>query len=118
MEIKGFVASGLGEGALYVGKYNKYFLGKLGFEAFPGTLNLKCAADIGEIFKGSMVIRPEEKGLFPVHVRDAIINNKVKGAVVGPVKTVHKGILEVIAPLNIKEYLGLNEGDMVRVRLL
>ena len=41
--LEGIVFTGLGEGAYYIGKehYRKQFIEKLGFEPYPGTLNLK-----------------------------------------------------------------------------
>lgn len=119
MEIIGRVVMGLGEGGFYVEKYNKYFLERLGFEAFPGTLNLSTnRIDFEKFFKNSVKIEPEEKGLFPVFCREVVINNKVKGAIVRPAKTSHKKVLEIIAPLNLKEYFNLKEGDFVKVRIL
>ena len=116
MEMKGWIVSGLGEGGLYVKKYSRYFLEKLGFEPYPGTLNVKVAKP--PVLKNPLLITPEEGGLFPVECFDAIINSKVRGAIVRPVKTAHqKDILEIIAPLNIKEYFNLKEGDSIMVRV-
>ena len=45
--LEGTVFKGLGEGAYYIGKehYRKQFVEKLGFEPYPGTLNLKLTSD-------------------------------------------------------------------------
>ena len=117
MEITGTIVNGLGEGALYVKKYNKYFLEKLGFEAFPGTLNLRVQTPFE--WKNPILIAPQEQGLFPVECKEVIINNKLRGAVVRPTKTAHlKEVLEIIAPVNIKEYFNLKEVDRVRIRFV
>lgn len=115
MELTGTVMTGLGEGAHYVKRYNRYFLQKLGFEAFPGTLNLKVQE--GPSLQNPLTITPEEKDLHPVECVPAIINNKLRGAVVRPQKTSHqKEVVEVIAPQSVKEALGVKDGDQVTVR--
>src|SRR5208337_4812172 len=45
--LEGTVFTGLGEGAYYISKehYRKQFAEKLGFDPYPGTLNLKLTAD-------------------------------------------------------------------------
>ena len=45
--LEGTVFTGLGEGAYYIGKesYRKQIVEKLGFEPYPGTLNLKLSSD-------------------------------------------------------------------------
>jgi riboflavin kinase len=45
--LEGTVFTGLGEGAYYISKehYRKQIAEKLGFEPYPGTLNLKLSAD-------------------------------------------------------------------------
>ena len=45
--LEGTVFTGLGEGAYYISKepYRKHFIEKLGFEPYPGTLNLKLSSD-------------------------------------------------------------------------
>ena len=45
--VEGTIFSGLGEGAYYVTKsfYRKQFVNKLGFEPYPGTLNLKLSRE-------------------------------------------------------------------------
>src|SRR3989337_3014447 len=45
--LEGAVFTGLGEGAYYTQKehYRKQFIEKLGFDPYPGTLNLKLTAD-------------------------------------------------------------------------
>jgi len=45
--LEGTVFEGLGEGAYYISKevYRKQFIEKLGFDPYPGTLNLKLATE-------------------------------------------------------------------------
>jgi len=116
MEVVGIVVTGLGEGAHYVRKYNKHFLEKFGFEAFPGTLNLSVENPV-EVNDG-IVIKPGEEGLFPVECTRAVINSRVKGALVKPRKTRHgKYIIEIIAPNNLREEFSLKDGNEVKVEI-
>ncbi len=45
--LEGTVFTGLGEGAYYIGResYRQQFVEKLGFDPYPGTLNLKLVGD-------------------------------------------------------------------------
>ena len=65
MKLRGFVFSGLGKGAHYVEKYNKYFLEDLGMEFFPGTLNLRVNREVF-LNKNGVVINPKEKDIFEI----------------------------------------------------
>jgi riboflavin kinase len=115
MEISGRVAAGLGEGASYVRKYNKYFLQKLGFRAFPGTLNIRARLPG---VKNTLLIEPVERELHPVECVKVVINNAMQGAVVRPFRTVHENnILEIIAPVNLKKYFSLKDGDKIQVKI-
>lgn len=119
MEISGRIITGLGEGASYVQKYQQEFLEKLGFTPFPGTLNLKTAAETEKLFEHSIRVDSAQKGLHPVLCKEVIINNKVRAALIRPLKTSHpKDVLEILAPLNIKDYFHLQDGDEVTVRIL
>lgn len=41
LELSGFVVDGIGEGKYYIKKYSKKIREKVGFEPYPGTLNIK-----------------------------------------------------------------------------
>lgn len=118
MDIEGQVVKGLGEGAFYVEKYRSYFLDTLGFEPFLGTLNVRVAS-LPPLTYPLTITPAAERGLFPVQCRDIIINNKVRGALVRPVKTAHqKEVLEIIAAVNLRERFSLQEGDTIRIRVV
>jgi len=97
---------------------------KLGFKPYPGTLNLAIAdtdADLLESLQGSdttALIPPDPKfcsaQTLPVKIKG------IRGAIIIPAKDVHihaKNILEVIAPVCLKEVLGLDDGDLVRITI-
>jgi len=121
MKIKGTLTSGSGEGAYYMSKelYSLQFREKLGFEPYPGTLNIiiqdndihsikECLTDAKKI---------EGRGKFgDVLYIEAKLNDKVRGALVFPVKTHHPPkMLEFIAPVYIRQKLKLKDGDTVTI---
>lgn len=124
MEIKGIVISGQGKGAYFMSKsfYKTQFLEKLNFKPFPGTLNLKISnneIDIIQDIKKDKLEKIKGEGNFgDVLLIKATLNNDVRGAVVFPKKTTHgENILEFITSINIKETLGIKDGDEVKISL-
>lgn len=119
--IRGKLETGLGEGKYYLSRegYRTQFHTKLGFVPFPGTLNIrldnpfvptdeaikiKGFSDEGKTFGGcqcyririkwinAVIVRPERSGYPP-------------------------NLIEIIAPINLRESLGLSDGDHVDVML-
>ena len=125
--VKGRVISGLGEGKYYVSLegYRKQFIEKLGFDPFPGTLNLKLSRDQvilrarmdeeeGILIKG---FRTEDRTFGNVKAFKCSVNG-VRGAVIIPERTHYsKDVLEIIAPVNLRERLNLKDGDEVEVEV-
>jgi len=114
MKITGIVTAGLGEGVVYVEKYNTLFFEKLGFSCFPGTLNLKVVTMPTLPFDKKITIVPGDKGLFPVDCYKVRIGKEgIEGAVVLPHKTRHKNIVEIISAQNLRKALNLHDRDEV-----
>uniref|UniRef100_A0A7C4S4L7 Riboflavin kinase n=1 Tax=Geoglobus ahangari TaxID=113653 RepID=A0A7C4S4L7_9EURY len=126
--IEGRVISGVGEGKYYVSLegYRKQFIEKLGFDPYPGTLNLK-------ISKEQMYFRrllDEEEGIYieGFKTEDRTFGevkafkcriDGIEGAVVIPKRTHYsKDILEIISPVCLREKLNLKDGDKVVVEVL
>lgn len=112
MEIRGKVTSGGGEGSQYVRRYIPYFEQALGFTCFPGTLNIKV--DVLPSFEGvkKYTVVPEEQDLHPVDCYLVLINGEYDGAIVIPHKTQYgKDLIEVIAPVELRDALALKDGD-------
>ena len=127
--LEGTVFTGLGEGAYYISKgpYFKQFTEKLGFEPYPGTLNVKLSSDYDiktrrEIegypavevtgFKG------EDRTFGLVKCYPAIIDNKVKGALVTALRSHYDvSVLEIIAPVCLRKQLNLKDGVKVKVEI-
>ena len=126
--IEGEVFSGLGEGAYYMSTkgYNRQFLKSLGFSPFPGTLNLKLSP--------SETLKKKELETYPpvivegfksggrtfgrVKCYPTIINDKIDGAILLIHRTHYDdSTLEVIAPVHLRESLGLKEGSKVQLKV-
>ncbi|MFP3909866.1 MAG: winged helix-turn-helix domain-containing protein/riboflavin kinase [Archaeoglobaceae archaeon] len=125
--ITGKAMSGVGEGRYYVSLegYREQFSDKLNFDPYPGTLNLK-------VNKEQLYFRrrlDEEEGIniegfstddrtfgevkaFPCRI------DKIEGAVVLPQRTHYPSdVMEVIAPVHIRDALGIKDGDSVNVEV-
>ncbi|MEM0058310.1 MAG: DUF120 domain-containing protein [Candidatus Bathyarchaeia archaeon] len=125
IRIKGQVFSGFGEGARFteLSWFKEQVMSKLGFVPHPGTLNLKLdeegkrARTILEKAK-SVVIVPKE-GFCHGKCFKARVMDSVDGAIVIPeVKSYPDDMLEVIAPISLREKFRLRDGDTVVLDIL
>jgi len=119
MKVKGKVTSGSGEGAFYVNKYVTYFENALGFTCHPGTLNVKVN-DLPDFSKYLKIeVKPSEENLMQVDCYLININDAYDGAIVIPHKTVHdKDTIEIIAAVDLRDRLQLNDGDEFECELV
>ncbi len=123
--IIGEVVSGLGEGAYYVRLYTPRFREYLGFEPYPGTLNVRVLFP-KTVFDALCNARPiiipgftKEGRTFGDVKAYRVRIDGVEGAIVIPSRTVHPPkIAEVIAPVNLREKLGLRDGDRIRIEVV
>lgn len=129
LTLEGEVFTGLGEGAFYVTRqgYRDQFIEKLGFDPFPGTLNLRIKSVNGvntrrllEHYRG-IEIKGFSDGLRtygPVKCFKAVINGRLDGALL-LIKRSHYGldVAEVISPYNLRKELNLRDGDLVHVQV-
>lgn len=119
--LKGVVFSGGGTGSLFVNLpwARRQFKEKLEFNPYPGTLNLRLppGADVTELRdkkKGIEIESPE--GFSKGRCFKALVMKKVRGAVVVPdVPCYPTDLLEILAPINLREALGLKDGMEVGV---
>jgi riboflavin kinase len=121
--LKGKVFSGHGGGTKFLSLpwVRKQIIEKLGFEPFLGTLNLRLSKESAEVKKKlvktakAIEILPK-KGFCVGLCFKAKIMDKVEGAIVLPqVPSYADDVLEVIAPVSLRETLKLREGDEVRL---
>jgi riboflavin kinase len=125
IRMNGMIVKGLGEGGYYVsmGGYRRQMKEKLGFDPYPGTLNIKI--DNEDLWKKQHVLQKD-----PVTIsgfRDGrrsygdlfAYRCKVDGqdcVLIVPLRTHHgPQIIEVICPFNFKKRLGKKDGDIVKV---
>ena len=117
-QIKGTVITGRGEGAFFTGLdwVKEQCRQKLGFELYPGTLNLKVGRE--DMLAMQTLARQEGIILLPPSadfcqarcVKVAI--GTIKGAVILPhVVDYYPDTLEVIAAEKVKDKLNLKDGD-------
>jgi riboflavin kinase len=128
--LEGTVFTGLGEGAYYISKesYRKQFIEKLGFDPYPGTLNLKLTTDYDtkarselEAYPGIEVegFRSEDRTFGSVKCYPVIIENSVKGALILDLRSHYDAsVLEIVAPIYLRNNLKLKDGRKVKVEVL
>lgn len=128
--LEGVLFTGLGEGAYYITRdsYRKQFIEKIGFDPYPGTLNLKLATDYDRKTRDELESYPaieiqgftnETRTFGPVKCYPAIINNKIKGAVVTAIRSHYdSSVMEVIAPFYLRSKLKLKDGHKVKIEIL
>ena len=124
-KITGTVRPGVDQGSYYVNIYLKKFEKAIGFLPFPGTLNLQVDPDEKQAFLAGT--QPEtipgfstkERSFGSVECCHVLINSLVKGAVVKPSRATHgEGIIEVLAPVNLRKRLKLSDGKSVSLELI
>ena len=121
-KIKGKIFSGLGQGMLFtqLDWVKQQCLDKLGFVPFPGTLNLKVEEQLGVVEKlreaeGIALVPPTaefcQAKCLPITI------GVIRAAIVIPqaehfTNEIHpQDVLEIVAPVNIKETLSVQDGD-------
>ena len=127
--LEGVLFSGIGEGAWYVSQrgYRKQFIERLGFDPFPGTLNLRLKRNYEDERKALKTIphididafRDGERSFGPVICYRAKINDTEDGALISAVRTHYADdVIELISPNNLRAKLRLRDGDVVKARVI
>jgi CTP-dependent riboflavin kinase len=97
---------------------------KLGFEPWPGTLNVEFSEDFLPLIEalreeeGVMLIPPDPR-FCAAKVRPCSMGD-ISAAIVLPAEDVNvhgKRVIEIIAPLRLKDALGLDDGDSLELAL-
>ena len=126
---EGTVVSGLFEGAYYIGKegYKSQIREKLGFDPFPGTLNLKVKTEDFDrrrrlerypsaVLEGFI---DGERSFGACKLYPLLLNDEVKGALLVADRTIHDlSVMEIISPVYLRRHFGLADGDRVKVSFL
>ena len=132
LTLTGSVTGGMGEGRHYISLdgYMSQFRERLGYEPFPGTLNVelteasvRAVAGLGSV-DGIQIDgwEDEERTFGPATCYPARVETDVGSFepthVIVPERTHHdEEQLEIIAPLKLREELGLEDGDELSVIL-
>jgi len=121
----GQVASGVGQGAefLRIEWVEKELRQKLNLIPYPGTLNLRVPPEAREalftrrksFLRIADPIAPECPGYLRRVILRANGNSCSTAYLILPELTMYKDVLEVIAAENLREMLGLKDGDAVEV---
>jgi riboflavin kinase, archaea type len=120
--ITGRIESGIQKGAFFtqLNWVQQQCHKKLGFKPYAGTLNLKIAEDAVPMIKellqksGLELVSPDARycsgHVYPVSVMG------VSGAILAPAEEVRahgSNIIEIIAPISLKEALDVKDGDEI-----
>lgn len=125
--LEGELIDGLGEGRYYVSipKYHKQFVEKLGFEPYPGTLNVKLNPP-------SIHIRKKLDALYWIDINGFNADERTFGvarclpcevggrtcAIVVPSRTHYpEDVIEILSPVQLRKALNINSHDRVKVEV-
>jgi riboflavin kinase len=134
LELVGEVTSGMEEGRHFISKpgYTEQFIDRLGYEPFPGTLNVELdeeSVKIRSTFDSldAILIESWSDGettfggvlCYPVEVCTAHKSKHYDQCyAIVPKRTDHEqDVLEVIAPEKLREELDLSDGDRVELHV-
>jgi riboflavin kinase len=127
--IEGEVVSGLFQGAYYISKegYQRQIKAKLGFEAFPGTLNVRIKEEEynkrRKLERGPSIslngFKDEEREFGAARVYPCIINDEEEGALIVAERSSHDySVMEIISPQYLRRKMELADGDKIKVVFL
>lgn len=132
VELDGTVTVGMGEGRHYISLpgYMEQFETRLGYEPFPGTLNVSLTDESARARTALDAVSPveidgwedDERTYGPAFCYPATVESGgrkyERTHVIAPERTHHDADqLEVIAPIKLREELGLADGDSLTVRI-
>ncbi|MDD5337218.1 MAG: CTP-dependent riboflavin kinase [Candidatus ainarchaeum sp.] len=127
-KISGTICSGFGEGRYYLSfpEYKRQIAEKFGFMPYEGTLNLNLSEEQLAV-KSAFVKNSEPVIIQGFKSKDRTFGDLfaypctvdgVKSALIIPARTHHPpGIIEIVAPFNLKKHLGKKDGDVAEISL-
>ena len=124
MHISGVIVKGLGEGSYFMSMehYKKEIKKKLGYNAYPGTLNIRINNKQSNLFKKLKSTKisgykKNNKVYGGASCYKATINS-IKGSIIVPDINKHKkNIIEFISYVHIKSKLNIKNGDEIKIDL-
>lgn len=128
LAFEGTVFSGMYQGAYYLsqGDYLEQIREKLGFEPYLGTLNIRIRE--GDLERRRSLdrmpsvriegFRGEGREFGGGRCYPLVVNGEVEGALVVADRTSYDlSVMEIIAPVSLRERFGFRDGDTVRVTI-
>ena len=124
--LSGKIITGLGEGQYYISLegYRTQFREKLGFDPYPGTLNVKLdplSIELRKRISANVTISgfTDQNRTFGSGTCFNVKISDIKGAVITPERTHYpEDIIEVIAPVNLRQHLNVRDGSTVAVEVI
>lgn len=131
IDFEGHIITGMGEGAYYMSLkgYKQQFKEKLGYEPYPGTLNIKLNSSLYVEAKKEMLKYPSINiegfsdqsrtfgwvKCYPAYINDS---DYINSSILILERTHYDdSIIEIIAPFSIKEHLSLKNGDYIKLKV-
>jgi riboflavin kinase, archaea type len=131
IDFEGQIITGMGEGAYYMSLngYKKQFKEKLGYEPYPGTLNIKLNSMSFIEAKKEMLKYPSINidgfsdqsrtfgwvKCYPAYINDSI---NINSSILILERTHYDdSIIEIIAPFSVKEQFSLKNGDYIKLKV-
>ena len=131
IDFEGQIITGMGEGAYYMSLngYKKQFKEKLGYEPYPGTLNIKLNSMSFIDAKKEMLKYPSINidgfsdqsrtfgwvKCYPAYINDSI---NINSSILILERTHYDdSIIEIITPFSIKEQFSLKNGDYIKLKV-
>jgi riboflavin kinase len=127
-EFVGTVFSGMYQGGYYITQegYRDQLVDKLGFDPYPGTLNVRLReADLElrrnlERLPGVKIegFRSANRAFGGARCYPLLVNGEVEGALITADRTSYDlSVMEIIAPISLRDRFGLEDGDTVRLSI-
>jgi riboflavin kinase len=124
VNVKGKIFSGSGEGSKFISLpwVKNQIEEKLGFTPYIGTLNIKLIgnhAGFKKLLKKASIEILPEKGFCRGRCFPAFFMGKTKCAIVIPeIANYPEDVIEIIAPVNLREKFQFKDGDVVEVKVM
>ncbi|MFC1800851.1 DUF120 domain-containing protein [Nanoarchaeota archaeon] len=120
-KLKGHVIQGFDEGKYYIEKYKSKIKQALGFEPFPGTLNIKTNPVKVKSFLmdiNPIIIKPfttKNRSFGSVELYKVKING-IEGAIIKPERTRHDlSVVELTTYIDLNEMFKVKQGKAVEI---
>ena len=127
--LEGELFSGLGEGSYYIGQegYRKQLEQKLGFDPYPGTLNIRLKPGY-ENERNTLNSLPlisikgfktEKRSFGPAKCAKAKMNDEIQVSIILAMRS-HYGsdVVEIVSKENLRKKLKLKDGDIIKLRIM